>query len=112
MGGQMGESLFNRLQEAGERASMSELLDPAKNFIGDSAKAAQRETLIYFIVEKYGRGSMALFLPAIVTGTDWQGIIRSAFGQDPAEFEQQWHDWLDNQGAFQTTLNSATSTPS
>jgi hypothetical protein len=96
VGGQMGESLFKGLQEAGERASMSELLDPAQNFIGDSAKAAQRETLIYFIVEKYGRGSMASFLPAIVAGTDWQGIIRDAFGEAPADFEQQWQAWLDN----------------
>ena len=56
----------------------------------------QRETLICFIVEKYGRGSMASFLPAIVAGTDWQGIIRDAFGEDPADFERKWQAWLDN----------------
>jgi len=92
--GHASRKLLRDLHPSAEIASLSELLDPSKTFANDNAKAIQREALIYFFIERYGREVIRPFIQAIVAENDWQGIIRVAFGQDPADVEQAWQTWM------------------
>ena len=89
------KQLYHRLPT--ETAPLSALLDPTETFVHDSNKAIQRDAFLYFIVERYGREVIAPYLQAVFSENDWQGIISSAFGENPVRFEQDWRAWMKDQ---------------
>lgn len=80
-----------------ELPPLSELLAPGDT-VDDSLLLqdmpyGKAMVFLAFLEERYGKQSFGLLVRALVSQGTWEGVVRTAFDEDPARFEAQWQEW-------------------
>ena len=64
------------------------------NWIGQPHDTVMLETLIEYVVQRYGRDKLPELLAALGSQRSWATLSPEFFGQSPTEFALDWRDYL------------------
>lgn len=83
---------------AQERMPLSQLFDPGWTGTQSPGNHYWRQAAVTFVVETYGRQSLGPLARALFTEATWEDVVRTAFAEEPEQFEERWQAWLGQVG--------------